>query len=320
MGADSLCVKDMAGLMAPYDTYRLIKALKETVQVPVQLHSHYTSGMAGMTYLQAIEAGVDIIDTAVAPLALRTSLPAVEPIVLALEGTDRDTGIDLRHLFTLDEYFESILPKYREFMDTTRLAAIDTGVLRHQVPGGMISNLVNQLREQKALHRIDDVYAELPRARADLGYPPLVTPTSQIVGVQAVLNVLAGRYNMIANQTRDYVYGLYGKPPVPIKEDVQQKILRGYSRGEDPISCRPADALKPELDKAKEEAQEFARDMYDLLIYVLYPHTGKQFLRWKYGLDRIPEKLKSMAKKDVQREDEASARDNRESGKEQPKG
>jgi len=293
--------------MAPYDTYDLIKALKETVRIPIQLHSHYTSGMAGMTYLKAIEAGVDLVDTAVAPLALRTSVPAVEPIVVALERTDRDTGLDLRHLLKLDEYFESILPKYRDFLDTTRMAAIDTRVLMHQVPGGMISNLVNQLKEQKALHRIDEVYAELPRARADLGYPPLVTPTSQIVGVQAVLNVLAGRYNMVSNQTRDYIYGLYGKPPVPVKKDLQQKILKGYSRGEDPISSRPADALEPELEKAKEETREFARDIHDVLIYVLYPHTGKQFLRRKYGLDPVPEKLKSKVKKEARRKGEADA-------------
>ena len=308
MGIDSLCIKDMTGLIAPYDIYELIKALKETIRVPIQLHTHFTSGMADMTYLKAIEAGVDILDTALAPLALRTAAPAVEPFVVALQGTDRDTGLDLSQLLKLDEYFESIAPKYRDFRDTTRMAVIDTQVLRHQVPGGMISNLVNQLREQKALHRIDEVYADLPRTRAELGNPPLVTPTSQIVGVQAVLNVLAGRYNMVSNQTKDYVYGLYGKPPVPIKEEIQQKILKNYPKGEKPITCRPADTLEPELEKAKQEVGDLAKDIYDVLIYALYPHTAKQFLRWKYGLDPIPPAMKPKAMEDIQKEDEAMAK------------
>ncbi len=305
MGIDSLCIKDMAGLIAPYDLYELIKALKETVQVPIQIHTHFTSGMACMTYLKAIEAGVDVIDTALAPLALRTAAPAVEPFVVALEGTDRDTGLDLGHLLKLDEYFESIAPKYRDFVNRTRMAVIDTQVLRHQVPGGMISNLVNQLREQNALNRIDEVYAELPRTRADLGYPPLVTPTSQIVGVQAVINVLAGRYNMVSNQTRDYVCGLYGKPPVPIKEEIQEKILKG---GAKPITCRPADTIEPELEKAKAETEGLARDIYDTLIHALYPYTGKQFLRWKYGLDEVPATMKPKTLEDIEKEDEAMAK------------
>ncbi len=304
MGIDSLCIKDMAGLIAPYDAYALIKALKETVHVPIQIHTHFTSGMACMTYLKAIEAGVDIIDTALAPLALRTAAPAVEPFVVALGETDRDTGLDLGHLLKLDEYFESIAPKYRDFLNTTRLAVIDTQVLKHQVPGGMISNLVNQLREQKALDRIDEVYAELPQTRADLGYPPLVTPTSQIVGVQAVINVLAGRYNMVSKQTRDYVYGLYGKPPVPIKEEIQKKILTG---DEKPITCRPADTIEPELEKAKAETEGLARDIFDTLIYALYPHTAQQFLRWKYGLEEVPKTMKPKSPEDIQREDKAIA-------------
>jgi pyruvate carboxylase subunit B len=309
MGIDSLCIKDMAGLIAPYDVYELIKALKETVRVPIQLHTHFTSGMADLTYLKAIEAGVDIIDTALSPLALRTAAPAVEPFVMALEGTERDTGLDLNHLLKLDAYFESIAPKYRDFFNTTRMAVIDTQVLKHQVPGGMISNLINQLREQKALHRIDEVYAELPKTRADLGYPPLVTPTSQIVGVQAVINVLAGRYNMVSNQTKDYVSGLYGKPPVPIKGDIQQKILK---KGEEPISCRPADTIKPELEKAKQELGDLAKDIFDVLIYALYPYTAKQFLRWKYGLDPIPDAMKPKTIENIQKEDEAMNRAKKE--------
>jgi pyruvate carboxylase subunit B len=302
MGIDSLCIKDMAGLIAPYDAYELITALKQTVRVPIQIHTHFTSGMACMTYLKAIEAGVDIIDTALAPLALRTAAPAVEPFVVALEGTERDTGLDLDQLLKLDEYFESIAPKYRDFLNTTRMATIDTQVLKHQVPGGMISNLVNQLREQKALQRIDEVYAELPKTRADLGYPPLVTPTSQIVGVQAVINVLAGRYNMVSHQTRDYVSGLYGKPPVPISEEIQEKILK---KGENPITCRPADTIEPELEKAREELGDLAKDIFDVLIHALYPHTAKQFLRWKYGLDPMPDAMKPKTMEEIAKEDEA---------------
>ena len=171
MGADSLCIKDMAGILAPYDAYDLIKALKETVKIPIQLHTHYTSGMGSMTYLKAVEAGVDVIDTALAPFALRSSQPAVEPIVVTLEGTPWDTGLDLVKLLKLGEYLETIAPKYRDFLDTTKMSVIDTGVLKHQIPGGMISNMVSQLKQQKALHRIDEVYAELPRTREDLGYP-----------------------------------------------------------------------------------------------------------------------------------------------------
>jgi pyruvate carboxylase subunit B len=302
MGIDSLCIKDMAGLIAPYDAYKLIKTLKETVGVPIQIHTHFTSGMADMTYLKAIEAGVDIIDTALAPLALRTAAPAVEPFVVALEGTGRDTGIDVGHLLKLDEYFESIVQKYRDFLDTTRMAVIDTQVLKHQVPGGMISNLVNQLREQNALDRIDEVYAELPKTRADLGSPPLVTPTSQIVGVQAVINVLAGRYGLVSNQTHDYVAGLYGKPPVPIDGDIQKRILK---KGEKPITCRPADTIGPELEKAKEEVGDLAKDIFDVLIYALYPHTAKQFLKWKYSLEPIPGSMRQKTIEDIQRENEA---------------
>ncbi len=312
MGIDSLCIKDMAGLIAPYDGYELIKALKETVPVPIQLHTHFTSGMADMTYLKAIEAGVDAIDTALAPLALRTAAPAVEPIVVALEGTGRDTGLDLGDLLKLDEYFESIAPKYRDFYGTTRMAVIDTQVLKHQVPGGMISNLVNQLREQKALHRIDEVYAELPKTRADLGYPPLVTPTSQIVGVQAVLNVLAGRYNMVSNQTKDYVYGLYGKPPVPINKEIQQSILKNYPKGDKPITCRPADTIEPELEKDKEAIGDLARDAFDLLIYALYPNTAPQFLKWKYGQEPVPPNMKPKSPDDIKKEDEAMAQAKKE--------
>lgn len=309
MGADSICIKDMAGLMAPDDAYTLIKALKEIIKIPINLHSHYTSGMASMTLLKAIEAGVDIVDTALAPFALRSSHPAVEPLVVALRGTARDTGLDLNHLFKLGDYLESIAPKYRDYLDTTKMAVIDTNVLVHQVPGGMISNLVAQLREANALDRIDEVYEELPRVRKELGYPPLVTPTSQIVGIQAVQNVLFGRYKMISSQVKDYVYGLYGKPPVPVDPEVQKVVLSGYERGETPITCRAADVLEPEMEKAWETTEGLAQDIGDVLTYALYPTTGLAFLKGKYDQAPPPpttEKLKSL--EEIAREDEAIAK------------
>ena len=308
MGADSLCIKDMAGLMSPDNAYKLIKALKQALKIPVQLHTHYTSGMASMSCLKAIEAGVDIIDAAVAPFALRSSLPAVEPIVVALQGTPRDTGLDLVHLFKLGQYIESIAPKYRDFLDTTRMGVIDTEVLMHQIPGGMTTNLVAQLREAGALDRIDEVYEELPRVRRELGYPPLVTPTSQIVGTQAVNNVLFGRYKMISGQVKDYVYGLYGKPPAPIDPEVQKIVLSGYERGETPITRRAADILEPELEKAREATKGIARDIGDVLIYALYPTTGMRFLRWKYGLETPPPEVKPKTIEAIRREDELIAK------------
>jgi len=308
MGSDSLCIKDMAGLLAPYDVHELVKALKKRVKIPIQLHTHYTSGMASMTYLKAIEAGVDIVDTALAPFALRSSQPAVEPIIVALEGTPWDSGLDLAKLLKLGEYLETIAPKYRDFLDTTKMAVIDTNVLGHQIPGGMISNMVSQLKQQKAIHRLGEVYGELPKTRKDLGYPPLVTPTSQIVGVQAVLNVLFGRYKMVSMETQDYVYGLYGKSPVPISDEIKKLVLKGYKKGKEPITCRPADLIGPEMEKAKEETKGLAKDLCDTLIYALYPKTGIEFLKWKYGLEPMPEKLKPKTLEDVKREDEAMAK------------
>ncbi|OIP26393.1 MAG: pyruvate carboxylase [Chloroflexi bacterium CG_4_9_14_3_um_filter_45_9] len=288
MGADSLCIKDMAGLIAPDDAYSLVTALKKALKIPVDLHSHFTSGMACMSYLKAIEAGVDIIDTCIAPFALRTAHPAIEPIVVAFQRTSRDTGLDLEFLLKLDEYFESIAPKYREFWDNTKMSVIDSGVLGHHIPGGMFTNMVAQLKEANALDRLPEVYAELPKTRKELGYPPLVTPTSQIVGAQAVQNVLFGRYKMISQEVKDYVYGLYGKPPVSIDTEVQKIVLKGYERGDKPITCRAADILPPELDKAREATKNIARDIGDVLIYALYPTTGMKFLRWKYAQEAPP--------------------------------
>lgn len=308
MGADSLCIKDMAGLIAPDDAYRLIKTLKGVLKIPIQLHTHYTSGMASMSCLKAIEAGVDIIDTALAPFALRSSHPAIEPIVAALKGTPRDTGLDMAHLFKLGQYIESIAPKYRDFLNTTRMAPIDIGVLMHQIPGGMISNLTFQMREAGVLDRLDEVYEEIPRVRKELGYPPLVTPTSQIVGVQAIQNVLVGRYKLVSRQVQDYCYGLYGKPPAPIDPKIQEIVLKHYKGGQIPITCRPADTLEPELDKAKEAVKDISQDIGDVLITAIYPITGLRFLKWKYGLETPPPELKPKTMEDIRREDELIAK------------
>ena len=308
MGADSICIKDMAGLIAPDDAYTLVTALKKTVKIPIQLHTHFTSGMGAMSCLKAAEAGVDVIDTALAPFALRSSEPAVEPILAALRGTPRDLGLDLAHLLKLGDYIESIAPKYRDFLNLTRMSVIDTNVLVHQTPGGMISNLVAQLRQSNALHRLNDVYAEVPKVRKELGYPPLVTPTSQIVGVQAVQNVLAGRYKLVSTQVMDYCYGLYGKPPAPIDPEVQKMVLKFYKRGQTPVTCRPADLLEPEMDQAREMVKDFTREIGDVLTAAIYPITGLRFLKWKYGLEEPPPEVKPKTMEDVKREDELIAR------------
>jgi len=308
MGADSFCIKDMAGLISPGDAYDLTLALKKALKIPVCLHSHYTSGMSSMSMFKAAEAGVDIIDTCLAPWALRTSHPAVEPIVVALQESPRDTGLNLQQLLKLDEYFESITPKYREFLDTTKFSVIDTGVLWHQIPGGMFTNMVAQLKEAKALDKINEVYAELPRLRKELGYPPLVTPTSQIVGTQAIQNVLFGRYKMVSAQVKDYCYGLYGQPPAPIDPEVREKVLKGYKGGETPITCRPGDILPPEMEKAREVTKDVAKDIGDILVYALYPVTGLEFLKWKYGLVQPPESTKPRTMEDIRKEDELIAK------------
>jgi pyruvate carboxylase subunit B len=309
MGADSICIKDMAGLLAPYDAYAIVKALKEAVKAPIHLHSHFTSGMAPMTHLKAIEAGVDIIDTCMSPYAYRTSHPAIEPLVMTLLGTNRDTGFDIKHLASINEILEKdILPKYRHLLDETKVSVIDINVLLHQTPGGMLSNLVNQLREMDALDKIDQVYAELPRVRKDLGQIPLVTPTSQIVGIQTVNNVLfddeTERYKMITGQVKDLCYGLYGKTAVPIDPEVQKKALKGYERGEEPITCRPAEVLEPELEKAKEEVKGLAVDIDDEILYAIYPVTGKRFLKWKYGKEEPPAEVKAKTLEEAKAEQE----------------
>ena len=313
MGADSICIKDQAGLISPYDAYELIKGLKENLKVPIELHTHYTSGQASMSVLKAVEAGVDVVDTALSPFALRSSQPPIEPLVVALYGTDRDTGLDIEQLFKCGQMLEQIAPKYRDFLDTSRMSVIDTRVLVHQIPGGMTTNLVAQLKQANALDKLDEVRAETARTRAELGYPPLVTPTSQIVGVQAVQNVLVGRYEMVPKETKDYCWGLYGRSPAPIDKEIQKMVLKGYERGEEPIECRAADILEPELEKATKESQEFAKNTQDVLTYALYPTTGSRFLKYKYGIDRtIPDDWKAprapRTLEEVKKEDELIAK------------
>ncbi|MBE9544173.1 MAG: pyruvate carboxylase subunit B, partial [Proteobacteria bacterium] len=309
MGAETICIKDMAGLIAPYDAYEIVKALKAAVKPSIHFHSHFTSGMSAMSHLKAIEAGVDIVDTCMSPYAYRTSHAAIEPLVMTLLGTNRDTGFDIRQLAEINQILEEkVMPKYKHLLDDSRVSIIDINVLLHQTPGGMLSNLVNQLSEMDALHKINEVYKELPRVRKELGQIPLVTPTSQIVGIQAVNNVLFDdkdeRYKMITDQVKDLCYGLYGKTAIPIDPDVQKKALAGYPRGEEPITCRPAEVLEPELEQAKKDTEGLAQDLDDVLVYALYPITGKRFLNWKYGKEDPPPEVKPRTLEEIKKEDE----------------
>ncbi len=304
MGADSIVLKDMAGMVSPNDAYDIIKAVKETVKIPMEFHTHYTSGSGSMSYLKAIEAGVDILDTCLSPFALRTSQPAIEPLVVAVEQTGRETNMDLAKLIEIGQDLEKVAVKYRDLLDTSKMAQIDTGVLLHQIPGGMYSNLVNQLKEANALDRILEVMADLPQTRKELGYPPLVTPTSQIVGTQAVMNVLFGRYEMVPAEVKGLAYGLYGKTPAPMDAKVQKKILKGYERGEKPTTKRPGEILEPEWDKAVADTKNLAKNDGDILIYALYPTTGKRFLKWKYGLEKVPAEVMGKTLEQIKLEDD----------------
>ena len=308
MGANSVCIKDMAGLVAPYDAYNLVKALKAAVKIPVHLHTHFTSGMGDLALFKAIEAGVDIIDTCLGPYAYRTSHPAVEPLVISLLGTNRDTGFDIKLLNKISKEMERDIPKYTQFADNTKYGIIDTDVIIHQTPGGMLSNLVNQLRQMDNLDRLDDVFAEIPKVRKELGQIPLVTPTSQIVGIQAVNNALFdtkdGEYARITEQVKDLCYGLYGKTTLPIDPEVQAKALKGYPRGETPITCRPGDVIEPGLPKVEEETRGLAKDLDDQLTVALYNLTGKKFLKIKYGLEPMPEDMKPTSLEEVKAREE----------------
>ena len=277
MGADSICLKDMAGLLDPYSAFEIVSKLRAATKLPLQLHSHCTSGFADMAYLKAIEAGMDIVDTAISSLSHGTSQPPTETLVATLRGTPNDTGLDLQKLTKVADYFAQVRKKYAAFESET--FGVDAGVLIHQMPGGMISNMVNQLREQNALDRLDEVLEEMPRVRRDMGYPPLVTPTSQIVGTQSVMNVLAGeRYKRVTNEVRQYFMGFYGHAPAPVNTDVQAKVV---AAGETIITGRPADSLPPELEKAKAEIGDLARSEEDVISYAIFPQVARDFFTWR---------------------------------------
>ncbi len=279
MGADSICIKDMAGLLLPYTATELIKALKETVKIPIQLHSHYTSGVASMTYLKAVEAGVDVIDTAVSPFALGTSQPATEVMVETFRGTPYDTGFDQTLLSEIADYFRPIRD---EALDSGLLNPKNLGVniktLLYQVPGGMLSNLTSQLKEQHAEDKFYDVLEEVPRVREDLGQCPLVTPSSQIVGTQAVFNVLTGeRYKMVTKETKDVLLGKYGKTVKPFNPEVQKKCIGD----EEVITCRPADLIGNELPKLESEMAQYKEQDEDVLSYALFPQVATEFFKYR---------------------------------------
>jgi len=278
LNCDSICIKDMAGMLSPKDAYDLISALKKKVGLPVQLHCHYTSGMALMTYMRACDAGADVLDAAFSPLGGGTSQPPVETLVAALKNTPYDPALDMELLVEIAQYFNELRQKYYDPLHLIDPMAerLDTSILVHQIPGGMFSNLISQLKEQKALDKLKDVLDEVPRVRRELGYPPLVTPTSQIVGTQAVFNVLSGkRYSMVPKEVKDYVKGLYGKPPAPIDKEVKKKIIGD----EEVITRRPADMLKPELETIPKEAKAFIESDEDALTYVLFPQTALEFFK-----------------------------------------
>lgn len=286
MGADSIAIKDMAGLLAPYPTYELVKAIKAEVDLPLVIHSHATSGLASLCQLKAIEAGADRIDTAISSFAGGTSHPATESQVAALKNTPYDTGLDLQLLSEIADYFSEVRKKYHQF--ESEFTREDVSVQINQVPGGMMSNLANQLKEQNALDRIREVFDEIPRVRKDLGYPPLVTPTSQIVGTQAVYNVLAGeRYKTITNEVKRYLLGGYGQPPAPVNVDLQQKAVGN----EEIMEFRPADALQPELDKLRKEIGDLAESEEDVLTYAMFPDLGREFLQQRADGTLKPEPL-----------------------------
>ncbi len=285
MGADSICIKDMANLLLPYDAYELVKKLKENVGVPIHLHTHNTAGTGDMTNLMAAQAGVDIVDCALSPLANGTSNPSTEAMVATLKGTERDTGLDLEKLSKAAAHFRGIASKMKqEGTLDPKVLNVDPNALLYQVPGGMLSNLISQLKQQNAEDKYYEVLAEVPRVRKDFGYPPLVTPTSQIVGTQAVLNVLMGRYKMISKESKGLLRGEYGKLPGEVNEEVRKLAI-----GDDEvITCRPADMLKPELPKYKEETKDFAKSEEDVLSYALFPQVAKKFFDIRDGKVSMP--------------------------------
>ena len=277
LDCDSLAIKDMAGLIDPATSYELVTRLKEETDLTIGLHSHCTSGVSPISYYSACQAGVDILDTAISPLAWGTSQPPTETIVASLQGTEYDTKLSLKKLTHIKKYFEDIREKYASLLDPIA-ERIDTDVLTYQIPGGMLSNLVSQLKEQNALDRYHDVLEEMPRVRKDMGYPPLVTPTSQIVGIQSVMNVLGGkRYKNVSNEVKEYLKGYYGKPPAPVSKSLTKKVIGD----EKPITCRPADLLEPEYEKYKKEGEKegLIKKEEDILTLALFPAIAKKFLK-----------------------------------------
>ncbi|MGZ8375557.1 MAG: sodium-extruding oxaloacetate decarboxylase subunit alpha [Nitrospira sp.] len=286
LGTDTICIKDMAGLLAPLDAYRLVRRLKAAVKVPLHLHSHYTSGMASMTSLMAILGGLDMLDTSISPLAGGTSHPATETLVASLQNTPYDTGLDLASFQPITEHFRTVRRKYRQF--ESDFTGVDAEILMSQIPGGMLSNLAAQLTEQNALDRMKEVLDEVPRVRKEMGYPPLVTPTSQIVGTQATLNVLTGdRYKVITTETKNYFLGLYGRAPGQVDLDVMARA----TGDETPIKTRPADRLEPELDEAKKELPDSAQTVEDQLSFVLFPTIARDFFEAREKGELTPEPL-----------------------------
>lgn len=276
MGADSICIKDMAGLLRPYEAYNLVKALKAEINLPIDLHTHFTSGMGDMTYLKAIEAGVDIVDTALSPFSCSTSQPCTESLVATLQGTEYDTGIDLPLLHDLADYFKGVKKDLVDDFNLNTNIPIDPKVLTFQIPGGMLSNLLNQMKEMGVADKYPQLLEEMPRVRAELGYPPLVTPTSQIVGTMAVLNVALGRYKMIPREVKDLVLGKYGRTPAPIDPEVKRLAIGNA----EPITCRPADLIEPQLEKFRARLAEDGypnASMEDLLSYISFPEVAKAF-------------------------------------------
>lgn len=276
LGADSICIKDMSGLLAPYAAYDLVKALKADITIPIQLHTHYTSGMASMTYLKAIEAGVDIVDCALSPFAMGTSQPATEAIVAALEGTGHDTGINKEQLYPIADHFRGVKKALAQDFNLNTAIDIDTKVLSFQIPGGMLSNLLNQMKEQGMADKYPELLEEMPRVRAELGYPPLVTPTSQITGSMAAFNVMMGRYKVVPREIKDLVRGKYGRTPAPIDPEFRQMIV-----GDEPvITHRPADDIAPQMDALRQDLAEkgYANaSTEDVLSYALFPEVALSF-------------------------------------------
>ncbi|UCD09865.1 MAG: sodium-extruding oxaloacetate decarboxylase subunit alpha [Dehalococcoidales bacterium] len=294
LGCDSICVKDMAGLISPALATDLVKTIKSRTNVPISLHSHCSSGMAPASYFAAAEAGVDILDTAFSAFGWGTSQPPTESMVATLQETPYDTGIDLELMYEIGEYFASLAGKYR-MLFTAETTRPSVNVLLHQIPGGMLSNLVSQLREQNALDKYGDVLEEVPRVRADLGYPPLVTPTSQVVGIQAVLNVLLGeRYKQVTQEVKNYLLGLYGRPPGPVNEEIRNQVI-----GDEPVmEDRPAEMLEPELEKLSEEGHNLGiiHSEEDLMTYALYPQVAVKFLRGELKEEAMPSPLEATSK------------------------